>query len=238
MLGKKRTLVAALVVLVAVPCFAATIEEVEKELTAATKKIKSAKGTVKMDMSGSFQGIEVSSISESTIELLRDGETFMSRNEGTVKSVQKMAGNEVKHDAKFLTICDGKFTYSLSESEGQKNATKSKATNPMDLPWSNYKNNPELKVLPDEKVAGAECFVVEMKVDQGMPGMSMDKMVFYCRKDCGMMVKNIGYLPDGKVLMTSELTNFELNASVPASRFVFEAPEGVNVVDMSATPTP
>ena len=56
MLGIKRTLAStALIVLVAVPCLAATIEEVEKDLVAAIKKTKSMKGNMKSDIHVTFQ---------------------------------------------------------------------------------------------------------------------------------------------------------------------------------------
>ena len=114
MLGIKRTLAStALIVLVAVPCLAATIEEVEKDLVAAIKKTKSMKGNMKSDIHVTFQGYEMSSVSEATIEALRDGETFKMRTEGTAKSSQKMGGNETKNEQKMMTISDGEYSYSL-----------------------------------------------------------------------------------------------------------------------------
>jgi outer membrane lipoprotein-sorting protein len=239
MLGNKRTVVAAvLLAVVAMPCVAATIEEVEKELTAAIKKTESMKGKMKTDINASFQGFEMTSVSEATLETLREGDKFKMRSEGSAKSTQKMGGTEQKKEQTMLTICDGEFTYSLSESDGTKNVTKTKAVTGEELPWAHYGKDVQLKVLPDEKVDGADCYVVEMKMAPGAPGAGMGKMVFYCRKDCGMQIKIVGYTPEDKVMMTTVVTDIELNKSIDASRFVFKAPEGVEIMDMTKSETP
>lgn len=239
MLGKKRTVLTAILVAVfAVPCVATTIEEVDKELTAAIKKTKSMKGKMKSNIDIAMNGMEMKSVSESTIESVRDGDKFKMRTEGTAKSTQKYGGNEQKKEESMLSICDGEFTYSMSESGGQKNVTKTEAMSGEDLPWSHYGDDVEITVLPDEKVDGADCYAVEMKRKEGAPGMGMGKMVFYCRKDCGMLVKNVGYTPEGKVMMTTVITDIELNKSIPADRFVFKAPEGVQILDMTKPATP
>lgn len=238
MLGIKRTAMAAVMLaIVAMPCVAATIEEVEKELVAAIKNTKSMTGKMKTDIHASFQGFEMTSVSEATLETLRNDGKFMMRSEGTAKSTQKMGGAEQKKEQKMLTISDGEFTYSLSESDGVKNATKTKAVSGEEMPWSHYGDDAKITVLPDEKIDGADCYVVEMKMSPGGPGVGMGKIVFYCRKDCGMQVKTVGYTPEDKVMMTTVVTDIELNKSVPASRFKFEAPEGVQVVDMTQTET-
>ncbi len=228
MLRIKRTFVTAMLLLgFAATGFAATLEEVEKELIAAVRKTKSMKAKMKNNVDMNVQGIEIKSVSDFILELMRDGDLYKTRTEGTTMSDMVSMGQ--KTEQKLLSVCDGKFTYTESEAMGQKTVTKSKPTNAEEMPWSHYGDKVEAKVLPDEKVDGADCYVVEMKTGGQTPGI--DKIVFYCRKDCGAQVKVLGYSPDGKVMMTTTVTDIELNKSIPAERFVYKVPDGVTVND-------
>lgn len=223
--------IALLMMVVATPCLAKTIEEVEKDLVAAMKKTKSIKGDMKTEFKVANQGFEMKSTTVGVVESLREGELYMARSEGTTDSMQKMAGTETKKQQKTLSISDGKFSYTLTESDGVKQATKSKAVEGDRLPWKDYGKDAKFKVLPDEKVDGADCYVIEMNMAAGMPGAGMGKMVFYCRKDCGMQAKMVGFGPDGTEMMNMTIKNIVLNKGVSADRFVFKAPEGVTVTD-------
>ena len=62
----------------------------------------------------------------------------------------------------------------------------------------------------------------------------MSKMVTHYRKDCGQSVKTVTYAKDGKVTMTSVTSDVKVNPSLSDDRFVFKAPAGVEVQDMTA----
>jgi len=90
-----------------------------------------------------------------------------------------------------------------------------------------------VKVLPDEKVDGQECFVLEVtaKSELGVPPGG--RQVSYFRKDIGVNVKAVSFDPDGRQLFTTTVTDVKVGVDIKPERFVFKAPEGVEVVDMS-----
>ncbi len=227
--------IALVLAFVATPCLAKTIEEIEKELIAAMKNTKSIKADMKTEFSMAQQGFELKSNTIGKIESLRDGDKYMVRSEGTTDSLQKMGGMETKKQQKTLSISDGKFGYTMTEEDGVKQVMKTEAVDADRLPWADFGKDAEMKVLPDEKVDGADCYVIEMKMPAGV-GSAMGKMLYYCRKDCGMQSKMVGYGSDGEVMMTMTIHNIELNKGVSADRFVFKVPDGVEVTDMTGKP--
>jgi len=55
----------------------------------------------------------------------------------------------------------------------------------------------------------------------------------YFNKKHGLMIKTLGLDEKGKVNSTVLVTDLKLGATVAADRFVFKAPEGVQVQDLS-----
>jgi outer membrane lipoprotein-sorting protein len=89
-----------------------------------------------------------------------------------------------------------------------------------------------VKLLPDETVDGESCYVLEFTpkaADAAMGG----RMVQYFRKDNGTIVKLVSYDASNKPSVTVTYSNVQLNPSIGADRFVFAAPPGVEVTDMS-----
>ena len=134
-------------------------------------------------------------------------------------------------------MSDGKFSYSLVEHAGQKVATKSKA-GPTERGEIKYifeamRSGSTLKVLPDEKSAGYDCYVIECTA-KGPEAAAMVRQVHYFAKDLGLDIKTIGYDPAGKVIFTTETFDIKKNAKIDPDRFVFKAPPGVQVIDLSS----
>ncbi|NOX58015.1 MAG: hypothetical protein GXP29_04050 [Planctomycetes bacterium] len=217
----------------AVPCFAETFEEVEKKIRDAVKKTKSFKADIKSEMQMKMEGFEMRSLMVGKMESVLDGELYKMYSEAASDSTQKVAGVERKTKQNMIGISDGKFLYTVVEEDGKKQATKTKAPSRADseVPWAVFRKNGDFKVLPDEKIDGQDCYVIEMKMKTPPVGGGLKRTVFYCRKDCGAQIKVVGYASDDKVMMTTTYTNVEINKDIPASRFVFKAPEGVTVVD-------
>jgi hypothetical protein len=135
-------------------------------------------------------------------------------------------------------INDGEFTYGYSVTDGKKMAYKSKTTGDWDQsPFEIWRKEWDLKLLSDESVDGASCYVIEATPKPGSDtaaGGASGKMVFQYRKDCGLNVKMVSYDKDGKVTFTSSSTDVKVNPNLSDDRFVFKAPAGVEVQDMTA----
>ena len=89
-----------------------------------------------------------------------------------------------------------------------------------------------MKVLPDEKVDGKDTFVIEA-VPKGLARQPVTKMKYYLEKENGTVVKLLGYDRAGSEIMSIVYSNIKINPEIDVSRFVFQAPEGVQVMDMT-----
>ena len=52
-------------------------------------------------------------------------------------------------------------------------------------------------------------------------------------KESGQMIKMIAYSPDGKPMATTTFSDIKINPKISPDRFVFKAPPGVTVQDMT-----
>lgn len=217
------------------------LDEVEKKLEESYRKVKAYTGKIKSATEISYgEGMTMKMDMEGTIEALRKDGKVLTRSEMRSKTVQNMAGQEMKTDQNMLSIMDGEYTYNLVDNtdgpmKGQKQAMKFKITETVDpMPLKDLKNDYNLKLLAEEKMDGSDCFVVEAtpKSPSTAPG-APTKMISHFRKDSGLVAKMVSFVSD-KPMMTMTMTDVKLDATLPPDRFVFKAPEGVTVQEMPA----
>ena len=202
---------------------------VEKELSKAWDKLKSM--TADMEMNMLMAGI--STKMAGTIEFVNNPDKEFFRMEMTMES--NMGGQKI--EGKATTIYDSEFVYIVNEMMGQKMAVKQKPGAIAQTPagkhmFEGLKDSNELKVLPGEKVNGKDAFVLEA-VPKGAAPNPVTKMKLYMVKENGIMVKMIGYDSAGGEVMTITYSNIKINPKIDAGRFVFKAPDGVQVMDMT-----
>jgi outer membrane lipoprotein-sorting protein len=212
-----------------------TLEAVEKKLVDSWSKIESmtAKLTLSVEMdTGDTKG---TTKGEGVIEYMtKDGKT-MFRND--MKMTQSMPPTP-ETQSSTSTVFDGDFIYMLQESMGQKMAFKSKAEEGgYGKPggkemFENLRQQNELKLLPDEKVDGKDVYVIEATAKTPTP-TGPTTMNVYFHKDTGMMVKMVGIDKSGKAMLTMTYSDMKINPKISPDRFVFKAPEGVTVMDMT-----
>lgn len=223
-----RTLIALALCSVA---FAEDAAALQKQIAEKAKGIKSlrCKMVQKMDMSN--EQFKMSSESQGTMEFVRKSEKVsMMRMENKGKSIMDMAGQKNETTTDQLVVSDGEYTYSLTDQMGVKNAMKMKqpAGDPSDVEAA--MKDFELKVLPEDKIDGKDCWVIEMTPKAGTPqAASAGKSVNYYRKDCGWIAKTVVFSAEGKPMMTMEYKDIEIDPTIDPSRFVFTAPPGVTV---------
>jgi len=229
-----------LAILLAAPAAADTLEEAEKKLVEAYGKLKSYTATFKATQDMEMGGMRVKSVSQGTTEWLRRGEKVLYRVD--VKNVMERGGDEPadKMETSATMIVEGDVAHTLSEAMGQKQAMKMKAEPAMvgdpKARFEALRKDWTLKLLPDEKVDGADCYVVEATPKEGSAGGPLARQVTCFRKDMGVDVKSVGFDATGKQLMTSTVSDLKLNAEIKPERFEFKAPEGVQVMDMTKQP--
>ena len=223
------TLVCLLLVFSSGVLAAETLESVEKQIIARWSKLTSltAKTTMVMNMQG------MSMTSEGTIECMKRGDKELLRMEMTMK--QSMGGQS--KDTAMSVIMDGEYVYNMTEMMGHKRAMKQKPDSFRGAVggkrvFEDLKREHELKLLPDEKVDGQAVFVIKATPKGAKPKPYTNSKNFFA-KDTGIMVKMIGVDAGGNEVMTMTVSDVKRNPEIDPDRFVFKAPEGVQVMDVT-----
>lgn len=214
---------------------AETLEEVQKKIVAAAEKVKSYSSDLNMVMEMKSEAMTMDSKGQGTFEFMRDGNKMKSRMELKSTGMVKFGDQETKNDSTVLSISDGEYNYVLNDQAGTKTAVKTKvepqstgiATKELFDIWA---KEHDLKLMPDEKVDGKDAYVIEATPKK--PGGG--KLINYFAKDSGLLVKMVTLTPEGKPMQTLSYSNVKLNPDIKPDRFVFKAPEGVEVRDMSS----
>lgn len=229
---RRLAVVAAVMGLVATAARAESLEEVQKKIAEAAKKVKSISAKQKMETKVEQPEYSMTMTSEGTYEQARAGDKFMMRSDVDSSTSSKMAGTENKTKTHTLAVSDGETMWTLNDQDGTKSCTKMKAL-PETQAWDSLKDQFNGKVLPDEKIDGADCYVLEYtakgEIPAGMPG----KYVYWFRKDCGLLVKYVMMSTDGKPTATMTFTDVKVDGKIAADRFKFEPPAGVQVTEIN-----
>jgi outer membrane lipoprotein-sorting protein len=236
----KKTAVVALAVAMSFclggGAYGETLEEVEQALVASSKNLKSYEADMTISGTMSMEGFSMVTSGTGHTEYMQVDGKQLSRSDMSTSMVTTAGGQETSMDSKSQVITDGEFAYTMSETMGQKMATKTKvqpgttgaASEGMFTAMADANN---LKVLAPESVDGEEAFVIQITPKESGPAGGSS--VMYFAKKNGMWLKMVMRGPDGKPMQTVTLSNIKVNGDIDASRFKFVAPEGVTVTDMT-----
>lgn len=175
---------------------------------------------------------------EGLYEIVNKGARSPFRSDMTVTQTFKDAeGNSKKAIFTTLSICDGNFVYTLQEGMGRRSASKglvdsSRAMFGDKAFLENLQRDYNLKLLADDHVDGVPVWVIEA-TPKDKANNPIGRMSHYFQKDSGLWVKAIGRDRDDKVISQSLVKDIKLNVEIPASRFEFHPPSGVEVMDLT-----
>ncbi len=218
---------------------AETLESLQKKIGEQTSKYKTLQYNVQMVSEG--MGMPGKSTSEGQFQAMRKGDKSLSRMETKSRMTFKVGDQEQTQEYSSTMINDGEFVYTVSDAAGQKMAMKMKPDSKMagsdplnsEAAFKAMTKDFNVKVLPDATVDGKDAWVLEATPKDKSGGNPMSRMVTSYDKKTGLPLKSVGYDKDGKVLNTMTISNVKTNADIPAERFVFKAPPGVEVMDMT-----
>ena len=208
------------------------LDQIEKEVTAKWKSVKTMTGKMHMNMSMEQAGSKMSNSMEATVQYMRKGDKMMSRMEGTMK----MTMGEQTMEMPMVAVSDGEISHQLIEQMGQKMCIKTKADSKETVGEEMFKSLREynnITVLPDEDVDGDKCWVFEATPKQPESPREPSKTKYYIRQKDAAMVKMVGFDPSGKEFMTVTTTDIKYNEKLDPALFDFKVPEGVPVRDMT-----
>lgn len=221
-----------------------TLEDVEKKILAQAEKNRTLSARTATSSDIEAPGMRMKSQAEGTYEYARRGDKTLFRMESKSAGTTKFGDQpETKSEDKTLAIADGEFYYTLTETAGQKMAMKMKL-DPSKINvtgkegFEQLHKDYNLKLLPDEKVDGHEAYVIEATPKKPKPGTT-ELTRFYYSKENGVLVKSAmeSKAEQSKSKVTFSLSDVKPNADIKPERFVFKAPEGVVVMDMTKLDT-
>jgi outer membrane lipoprotein-sorting protein len=230
--------VAALLLVRPVPAPAAdSLESIERRIGELREKIKTITYDQEQSVEIKRQGFSAVSVNKSANEGTRNGTKWLSRTE-----TKTVAGQKVDHDsdtntdATSLTISDGTFSYTIAHTQGLDHAIKKKADSWDQVMgaarfFEKLREGYDLKVLPGEEVNGKPAFVIEGVSKPAAPNRG--RTLFYLDHDNGLVVQILFRSDDGTFVQSMKLSNIHVNVAVSPDRFVFKAPEGVAVEDLT-----
>ena len=210
------------------------LPNVEKKIIEAWSKHKSVRARLTAT-THAVNGIFVTDgKGEGTFEFVRKDGKLYSRMELTSKLVRQTGDNKKEFGQRMLVVVDGEFAYTFSEFGGRKTARKTsigpKMTGDPKALFAQQRETHALRLLPEQTVDGHKTYVIEA-APKG--GSALRKTVFFFRQDIGLMVRMVMYDQTGTPMTTMTYSDIKLNTDIKPERFVFEAPEGVTVIDLT-----
>ena len=223
---------------------AETVESIEQKVLAAHEKVTSY--TADFDMVSTMGQVPpaMKSTASGRMESLNKDGVLRFRAE----MVNKVQAGPQPMEAKTLSVFDGIYLYTQTETMGQTVAMKMKLDDvqigqggmtplgPKAM-FEQLRKTFEVAVAPEEQVNGRDAYVLEMTPKavpgQAAPPAGFGKMKLYLDKETGVTLKMVMSDQAGSPIMTQTYKNVKINPTVEPSRFVYTPPPGVTVMDMS-----
>ncbi len=213
-----------------------TLESVEKTIISKVGGYTSYQGRITTTQDVQTSQMKYESHGDFAYECLKQADKWLYRAESTSKSRSVAEGEDVKEEITRLMVCDGEFVWTLTDVDGEKSIVKTRAADQTDMVlmdqayFETLHQNFDLKLLPDETVSGKATWVIQATPREAVDDGQIATMFMYFDKETGLSLKSVGKDAAGSVIMTS-LKEVKVNVPVPAGRFVFKVPEGVEVFD-------
>lgn len=222
------------------------ILEVENEIIEKASKTQSfiAKVTTHTKIENEYFH---DSTSEATLELSRLGDKVLFRNEGKVTG-KYMPPERAERilDRDTLSVCDGVNLYQYVDQSRErwpdKRAIRMDAgSEPALFPDRKFfdylRTDHDLDLLPDEKVEGQSAYVI-VATPNDPARFNIKRKLTYFSKETGLILKQVIYDIKDNPYNTMTIRDIKTNVKIDPQRFVFKAPEGVQIQDLAAMTSP
>lgn len=232
-----RLLAVALILPLTLAAVAETLDDVEKQIVAKTQDLKSIQYDTQTVTTMESPQMTMRSKSQGKMSGLRDGDVWLTRMESKDQMKMKMGEMTQERESETLMVCDGKHVYTCSETGGQTTAMKMAMQPEMtqvatERMFDQMRRDNTLKLLPSETVDGRKAWVVEATPKRPQPN-APQRIVYYFDQEIGSVVRMVGYGAGDEEMMRMSVSNIKKNPALDRSQFKFEAPAGVQVMDMT-----
>lgn len=212
----------------------AKLKDVQKKIAERAAKHHSVQYKMNMTTDMSQAGMSFKSNTDSTIKYVRKDDKMLSRMESTSVTEMKGSGMDQKTETKAMSVSDGEYSWSYNDTTKQAAKTKVQKQD-KDLfdpstAWEQF----DVKAMDDEKVGDKNCWVLEMMPKNPMMKAQLDKSLTYYDQATGLMIKQVGYNPEGAVISTIIVTDIKIDEKIDPKEFVFTPPAGVTVQENPA----
>lgn len=233
-------MVSLVVLACAVPSSAKTLEEVEKAVVEAMERHKSIRGGVEMIQNVDTSILKSKTSARGAFEMKKYPEgTYRSRIEMKGKMSMDVMGTVQEQPMEMLAIDDGQYQHTLMVTGQRSHAIKGRRDPNNVFGGKQFfelqREKSTLKLLPDERIDDADCYVIEATPKQPLPMFA--RVVTYIQKQTGVARKMSIFDKQGKETMTIKTSDIRLDVDIPDERFVFKVPKGVIMQDMTRTAT-
>ncbi|MFH0979966.1 MAG: sigma-E factor regulatory protein RseB domain-containing protein [Planctomycetota bacterium] len=211
------------------------VAKIEQEIIKNWQKHRSMIAKVTMTGDRTARGQKVTSRAEGTYEWLRKSDAALVRLD-VRRTLEVESGDQKKerssHD---LTVFDGQYMYTYTEQAGTKEAVKAKLDPKLGADvralFEALHEQDNLSLLPAERVADKDAHVIQAMPKKPRP----DGLVYryYFSKADGALLKMALCDRDGNAVETTTFTDIKFDLGADPGRFVFQAPPGVKVVDLT-----
>jgi|GEM_PF-1694629 len=233
---------AALAVVALYPAMATgdTLESVQKKVIEQSKTITSLASQSTYVMDEENGAVKTRSHGTTSYEYVKKDKIPLYRVETSYTSEMEMDGSKQATKGTSLTVCDGEFLHIYSENNGTKSVMKQKAQ-PHDgglIEQSYFDTMAQsygLELLPDATVGSRTTYVIKAVLKQKLPIAASEQLLYFDKKT-GVMLKSVSKNAAGKVTMETNTTDLKVDSTISPDRFVFHAPEGVPVTDLTQQP--
>jgi outer membrane lipoprotein-sorting protein len=181
------------------------------------------------------QGKTISSRSNGTYEWLRKGKTVVFRLGIETALKIEANGRKTERKSKVLTVYDGECMHTYTEEAGQKQVVKTKLDPKLGPDvrafYQALREQSDLRLLAPERVDGKDAQVIQATPKKARP----DGLTYrhYFSKEDGVLLKTVLCDKAGKAVESTTFTDLKFDVKMDPERFLFRAPTGTNVVDLT-----
>lgn len=216
-----------------------TLESVETEVEALWQKVDAFTMNVTTDTNVPVGPLTLTSRATGTMECAKKDGAVLFRLEMVNKTQVPVVGAV---DQKMLNVFDGTAMFSEMEMPGMhkvfrmpKDAAQKKGPSSGRAMFEGFREQGEVKLLPDATVDGAPVWVVQVTPNEAFKRRAPTPVAlfkFYISKDSGIQIKTEIFDTSGKPTSTTVCSNVNTGAKPAPERFVYTAPPGVTVEEL------